>query len=98
MTDEPDNLVLAHLRKLDTKIDRIANELTFVRATVGGHTRVLNDLRNDVLSITAAVNDVASTDITSGEVRALHNSLNRLQQGFDELEARVTVIEVQPHD
>jgi hypothetical protein len=66
MTDEPDNLVLAMLRRLDTKVDLISGDLTAVktdmaelRRQVSGHTRTLDVLSQDVRMIRAAVNDIA---------------------------------------
>ena len=93
LTDEPDNLVLAQLRKLDVKVDRIAGDVAELRKQAGGHTRTLNVLQQDVRLIRAAVNDIARVDVTSGEVEALHHDLNRLQQEVSELAARVEVIE-----
>jgi archaellum component FlaC len=100
MADEPDNLVLVHLRGLDAKIDRIADDLNTVKGDliavkteVGGHTRTLDVLRQDVRMIRAAVNDIARTDVTSGEVEALHHDLNRVEKELAELAARVEIIE-----
>jgi chromosome segregation ATPase len=100
MVDEPENLVLAHLRRLDAKVDRIADDLVALktdvaelRTDVGSHTRVLDALRQDVRMIRAAVNDIARTDITSGEVEALRHDLNRVQRELAQLAARVDAIE-----
>src|ERR1700685_230953 len=98
MADEPDNLVLVHLRGLDAKIDRIAGDLVAVKGDliavkteVGGHTRTLDVLRQDVRMIRAAVNDIARIDVTSGEVEALHHDLNRVEKELAELAARVEI-------
>jgi hypothetical protein len=86
MPDDPDNLVLALLRRLDTKIDRVA-------ADVRNHTSLLNVLRQDVVMVRAAINDMARTSFTAGEAEALHEELNRLQEEFAKLAARVEIIE-----
>lgn len=86
MTDEPDSLVLTLLRRLDTKVDKMSIDL----AT---HGRVFNVVQQDIRLIRAAVNDIARTDVTSGEIEASHHDLNRLQQEVSELAARLEIIE-----
>ena len=86
MTDDPDNLVLTLLRRLDTKIDRVA-------ADVRNHTSLLNVLRQDMVMVRAAINDMARTSFTAGEAEAIHEELNRLQGDFAQLAARLDIIE-----
>ena len=93
MADEPDNLVLAMLRRLDTKVDLISADMAELRRQVGGHTRTLDVLTQDMRMIRAAVNDIAKVDVTSGEVEAMHHDLNRLRQEVSDLTARVELVE-----
>jgi hypothetical protein len=43
--------------------------------------------------IRAAINDIAHTEVTSGEVEALHHDLNRVEKDLAQLAARVEIIE-----
>jgi hypothetical protein len=81
------------LAGLKTDVAGVKSDVVAVNRQVGGHTRTLNVLQQDVRLIRAAVNDIARTDVTSGEVEALHHDVNRLQQEVSELAARVEVIE-----
>jgi len=89
MTDEPENLVLTMLRRLDTKVDRLGEDVREMK----GRMRGLDVLRQDVRLIRAAVNDIARTEVTSGEVEALHHDVNKLQQSVAELEVRLEAVE-----
>jgi hypothetical protein len=100
MADEPDSLVLVLLRALDAKIDRIAGDLAVVKTDViavktdvAAHTRTLDILRQDARMVRAAINDIAHTEVTSGEVEALHHDLNRVEKDLAQLAARVEIIE-----
>jgi len=100
MTDEPDNLVLAMLRRLDTKVDLMGGDLAAVktdmvelRRQVGIHTRTLDILSQDTRMIRAAVNDIAKVDVTAGEVEAMHEDLNRLRHEVSELTVRIEELE-----
>lgn len=73
-------------------------KLTELQGMTAGHTRTLNVLQQDVRLIRAAVNDIARTDVTSGEVEAIHHDLNRLQQQVSELTARLEIVERRPRE
>jgi chromosome segregation ATPase len=102
-----DSIVLEILRGLQADLASVKADLASVKADLASvktdvaalqrqgasHTRTLDVLRQDVRMIRAAVNDIARTDVTSGEVEALHHDLNRLQQDFADLTARVDLIE-----
>jgi hypothetical protein len=85
--------MLVLLRALDAKIDRIAGDLIAVKTDVGAHTRTLDILRQDARMIRAAINDIAHTEVTSGEVEALHHDLNRVEKDLAQLAARLEIIE-----
>jgi cell division protein FtsB len=91
MADEPENLTLAILRRLETKVDRLSDESA-------AHTRALDILQQDTRLIRAAVNDIARTNVTSGEVEALHHDVNRVQAENATLAAKVATLERLVHE
>jgi hypothetical protein len=100
MADEPDNLVLTMLRRLDTKVDLMGADLTAVKTDIAElrrqgniHARALDILTQDTRMIRAAVNDIARVDVTAGEVEAMHDDINRLRSEVTELSVRVEVLE-----
>jgi ubiquinone biosynthesis protein UbiJ len=50
-------------------------------------------LTQDVRMIRAAIHDIGETRVTEGEIVALHEDVNRVQQGRDELTTRVEMLE-----
>jgi ubiquinone biosynthesis protein UbiJ len=55
-------------------------------------------LTQDVRMIRAAIHDMGETRVTEGEIVALHEDVNRVQQGLDELATRVESLEGQRQD
>jgi len=86
MADGPENIVLVMLRRLEAKVDRLSDDSA-------AHTRMLDILQQDTRLIRAAVNDIARVDVTSGEVEALHQDVNRVQAENAELAAKVSTLE-----
>jgi hypothetical protein len=86
MTDGPESIVLAMLRRLEAKVDHLSDDSA-------AHTRMLDILQQDTRLIRAAVNDIARVDVTSGEVEALHQDVNRVQAQNAELAAKVATLE-----
>ena len=77
----------------------LKSELAPVRALLDGMPlihRALAVLQRDSRMIRAAVNDMARTNLTSGEVEALHEDVDRVQGEVAELSVRVAAIEGQP--
>src|SRR5215813_38818 len=107
MADEPDNLVLAMLRQLDSKadpmgrdIDRMGGDtvglktdMSAVKTELRIHTRTLNILLQEGRMVRAAVNDIARENVTPGEVEAIHHDLNQLRHDISALTARLEIIE-----
>src|SRR5258708_16653085 len=100
MTDEPDNLVLAMLRRLDTNVERMGADIVRLTADMSAvktelrvHTRTLDILLQEGRLLRAAVNDIAKENVTPGEVEAIHHDLNRLRHEVSELTVRVEMIE-----
>jgi hypothetical protein len=55
---------------------------------VGQH----NVMKQDLREIRAALNDMARTNVTAGEIEALHTDLNRLDNQYIELATEVEII------
>ena len=76
-------------------------ELAPVRALLDGMPlihRALAILQRDTRMIRAAVNDLARTNVTTGEVEVLHEDVDRVQGEIAELSVRVAAIEGRPPD
>jgi hypothetical protein len=63
-----------------------------ISVSAGASPRVVS-IRDAVSALNRQVVWLARTNVTSGEIGALHHDINRVQQGFADLEARVEVIE-----
>ena len=84
------------LRAIQTDLASVKADMAGVKLDVRKHTNLLDILLQDVRMIRSAVNDIARTNVTSGEIGALHYDVTRMQQGLAELEARVEAIEARP--
>jgi len=62
-----------------------AEVATLVRATAG--------LQQDVRMVRAAVNDMAHTRVSTGEIEALHTELDQLRVNVQEHETRLHMLE-----
>ena len=105
MADEPENLVLEHLRAMradmgavrsdmaaiNTKLDRVVTEQR-------SHARTLNILVQEGRLVRAAVNDVAKENVTPGEMEAVHDDLTQLRREVDSLTARLEIVEERQKD
>jgi hypothetical protein len=81
------------LRAIQSDLASVKTDMAGVKVDVRSHTGLLDILLQDVRLLRSAVNDIARTNVTSGEIGALHHDVNRVQQGLANLEARVEVIE-----
>lgn len=83
------DLVLEILKDIQnrlTVLPRLEAEVaTLVRATSG--------LQLDVRMIRAAVNDMAHTRVSAGEIEALHTELDELRTNVQEHETRLHMLE-----
>jgi hypothetical protein len=78
---------------LRSELKPVLSELAFIRARlviIGG---AIDVLQLDVRMVKSAVNDLAKTNITAGEVEALHEDLQRVIAKQDDLETRLLVLE-----
>jgi ubiquinone biosynthesis protein UbiJ len=74
----------------------LQTELAPIRTKLNGLPlihRSIGEIRQELRMVRAAINDIAKTNITSGEVEALHDDVNRLQDRQNELEARLLTLE-----
>jgi hypothetical protein len=87
-------LTLEILRgELVTALEPIRSELTFIRARLVIMGGAIDVLQRDVRMVKSAVNDLAKTNITAGEVEALHEDLQRVIARQDDFETRLLVLE-----
>jgi len=74
----------------------LRSELAPIRAQLDGLpviNRALTALQQDMRALRAAFNDFARTNVTAGEVEALHADVNRVQTENAELQARLATVE-----
>ncbi len=76
-----------------SKLDMLQQDTALIRGVLSGHTRTLNILLQDVRMVRGAINDFAKESVTPGEIKAMHQDLNRLQQEVSELTARLEILE-----
>jgi chromosome segregation ATPase len=86
----------SELAPIRAQLDSLRSELAPMRAQLDGLpliNRALTVLQQDMRSLRAAFNDFARTNITAGEVEALHFDVNRVQAENAELQARLATVE-----
>ena len=80
----------------DLTLESLRNELAPIRAQLDGLpviNRALTVLQQEMRSLRAAFNDFARTNVTAGEVEALHADVNRVQAENAELQTRLATVE-----
>lgn len=70
---------------LDNKFEALDNKVTRQHAV----------LTQDVRMIRTAIHDMGKTRVTEGEIVALHEDVNRVQQRLEDLAMRVEILEGQ---
>lgn len=80
-----DDVVLKILKKIQESISTLDHKVT----------RQHTILTQDVRMIRGAIHDMGETRVTEGEIVALHEDVNRVQQGLDNLATRVEMLEGQ---
>jgi predicted RNase H-like nuclease (RuvC/YqgF family) len=84
------------LAPMRAQLDGLRSELAPMRAQLDGLpliNRALTVLQQDMRSLKAAFNDFARTNVTAGEVEALHADVNRVQVENAQLQARLATVE-----
>jgi hypothetical protein len=87
--------ILESLTALDRRVEAVDRKVEAVDHKV---TRQHAILTQDVRMIRAAIHDMREAGVTKGEVAALHEDVNRAQQGLDDLAMRVEILEGQRQD
>lgn len=88
MTDEEMRSEFAYIR---IRVDG----LPLIGAAIGALQQDVRTLQSDVRMVRAAISDMARTDISAGEVEALHTDVQRVLDRQSEMEARLVALEAQ---
>jgi len=86
----------AEIAPIHARLDGLQAELTTVCARLDGlplMSAAIEALRHENRQIRAAINNINRTNITVGEVKALHDDLNQVQTKQTELETRIVTLE-----
>lgn len=82
--------------KVDARIADLEAKVAPLRAQLDGLpliNRSLTVLQQETRALRAAFNDFARTNVTAGEIEALHADVNRVQAENAELQSRLATIE-----
>jgi hypothetical protein len=88
----------ADLGSLRTRIDKIGAAVEAMRPNVEGIPllqRAISTIHQEQRMMKAAINEIARTQFTSGEVEALHSDVNSVQSAQMEVETRLLALERQ---
>ena len=80
----------------DITLEDVRAELAPIRARVDGLPLIgeaIAVLQRDVRMVRAAINDMGKTNITAGEVEAMHEDIDRVQLRQTEIETRLATVE-----
>ncbi len=86
----------AQIADLDAKLAGLDAKVSPMRAQLDGLpliNRSLTVLQQETRALRAAFNDFARTNVTAGEIEALHTDVNRVQAENAELQTRLATIE-----
>ena len=90
--------IRAAIADLEGAIAKVQADVAAMRPNVEGIPliqRAVSVIQQEQRMIKAAVNDLARTQFTSGEVEALHTDVNAVQATHMELETRILALERQ---
>jgi prefoldin subunit 5 len=76
--------------------EELRAEFAAIRARVDGLPLIgaaIETLRHDLRLVRAAINDMARTNVTAGEVEAMHADIDQMQTKQLELETRIVTLE-----
>jgi hypothetical protein len=77
------------------KLNRLADGQREILATLKAHTDVLASVQADITMLRAAINDFARTNVTAGEIEAIHTDLGRLREQTLRHESRLNALEAE---
>jgi len=93
------DLVLEILKDLQRQMSDVRAGMAVLprlEATTATLVRAVAGLQQDVRMIRAAVNDMAHTRVSTGEIEAMHTELDQLRESVQEHETRLYMLE-HPH-
>jgi prefoldin subunit 5 len=93
---DPIAQLLAGQHEILERLDRIEPQLKPMAAKLDGLptiTRALTVVQQELRALKAAFNDFARTNVTTGEIEALHEDINRVMAQQTELETRLATLE-----
>jgi prefoldin subunit 5 len=97
MTEEQLRAILrTELTPIKEQIALVKDQVAKVQTHVDGLpllNRSLTVTQQEVRSLRAAFNDFARTNVTAGEIEALHADVNRVQAESTELSTRLATVE-----
>jgi predicted nucleic acid-binding Zn-ribbon protein len=96
-------MLRAELAPVNKRLDTLGGEIAAMRADVAALRpnidgipllqRAINTIHQEQLMMKAAINEIARTQFTSGEVQALHDDVNSVQATHLQLETRILTLE-----
>jgi DnaJ-domain-containing protein 1 len=103
MSDDLLHEILKSLGDLRAEVAGLRKEMnafSFAQAGFSAAQKVfgndINAMQQDVRMIRAALNDMARTNVTAGEVEAIHTDINRLNADYRDLAIEVEIIKRRP--
>lgn len=88
--------IRAQIAGLETRLAALDAKVAPLRAQLDGLpliSRSLTVLQQETRALRAAFNDFARSNVTAGEIDALHADVNRVQAENAELQARLATVE-----
>src|SRR5438477_6892953 len=88
--------IRAAITDLEGAVAKVQADVAAMRPAVEGIPliqRAVSVIQQEQRMMKAAINDLARTQFTSGEVEALHNDVNSVQSTHMELETRIMMLE-----
>jgi hypothetical protein len=86
-----EDAVLQILMTIQASIAALDNKVAALDSKVDRHFAVVTQ---DIRLIRGGIHDMVKTRVTTGEVDALHEDVNRVQQRIDALGMRVEILEI----
>jgi len=96
MTELTLEILRSELAPIRADITAMRDDIAAIRPAVDGIPfihRTVGAIRQDVRMLHAAFNDFALTNVTAGEIQALHTDVNAVQIKADELEVKIATLQ-----
>jgi hypothetical protein len=92
MSDELLHEILKSVGSLHAEVAGLRDEMIGFSAGLKVFAGQHNVMKQDLREIRAALNDMAKTSVTAGEIEAMHTDINRLDSQYVELATEVEKI------